>query len=80
MAKIAARVPTGSGFDGTMMVGRDALALRLLNRQGGRSTVIVGTVTQVDGVFRMVHPGFVDQPATKPIPRSPRQPKRRSRG
>jgi len=25
-----------------------------------KSTVIVGTVTKVQGVYRMVHPGFVD--------------------
>ncbi len=61
--KIAARVPSGSGFDGTVLVGRDALGLRLLAVDGSRSTVIVGTVTEVDGIYRMVHPGFVDRPA-----------------
>ncbi len=59
--KIAARIPPGSSFDGTMVVGRDALALRVLTPTGQRSSVIVGTVTQVDGIFRMVHPGFVEQ-------------------
>jgi hypothetical protein len=61
LAKIAARVPSGATFDGTMIVGRDALALRLQTVTGGRTTVIVGTVTKVDEIYRMVHPGFVEQ-------------------
>lgn len=66
LEKIAARVPSGSGFDGTMLVGRDALGLRLTAVDGSRSTVIVGTVTEVGGIYRMVHPGFVEVPSNGP--------------
>jgi hypothetical protein len=60
LARIASRIPSGSTFDGARIVGSDALALRLQSVSGSRNTVIVGTVTEVDGVYRMVHPGFID--------------------
>jgi hypothetical protein len=69
--KIASRIPAGASFDGTVLVGRDALALRLMTATGARPTVIVGTVTQVRGIFRMVHPGFVDSPGARPGARGP---------
>jgi hypothetical protein len=55
-----------------MVVGRDALALRLNTASGANPTVIVGTVTQVNGIYRMVHPGFVDSKGPKPVARRPR--------
>ncbi len=62
MLKIQRRVPPGAVYDGAFMVGRDGLAIRLLTASGRRPTVIVGTVTKVDGIYRMVHPAFVDPP------------------
>jgi hypothetical protein len=74
LRKIASRVPKGSSFDGAFLVGRDALALRLVTVTGSRPTVIVGTVAQVDGIYRMVHPGFVDPPgASQPPTGGPRR-------
>lgn len=74
--KIAARIPAGASYDGTTLVGRDALALRLMTATGARPTVIVGTVTQVKGVYRMVHPGFVDTASARPATPGPRTPTR----
>jgi hypothetical protein len=76
LSKIAARVPEGSTFDQARVVGSDALALRLQTITGSPSTVIVGTVVQVGGIYRMVHPGFVDQPT----PRQGARPGRRAAG
>jgi hypothetical protein len=73
--RIAARVPPGSSFDGARLVGRDALALRLMTTTGSSTAVIVGTVVQVGGVYRMVQPGFVDakpKPTAATPPRAPK--------
>jgi len=71
--QIAARVPPGATFDGSRVVLSDALAVRMRGATDDQTTLIVGTVTQVHGIHRMVQPGFVDSPAGASAKERPRR-------
>jgi len=71
-SSMAKRIPPGSSLESAFRVGRDALALKLHLTNGERSNVIVGTVLEVGGVFRLLQGETGARPGEPPskAPRS----------
>ena len=72
LAVLARRVPEGAAIETAYILGRDTLALKLSVPTGVSVTTTVGTVAEVDGIWRLVHPAVTEKAGAPSKPRRTR--------